>query len=771
MQGERSRLLTTHDGLCDNVVYCLAASKDGTLWAGTKDGFSRLQYEQDDVTIDSYRTRDGLSQSTVFTIREDREGSLWVGTKHGLNQFLNRRTVPVTVSEGLPSNDTGPVLQDSAGNTWVGTRGAGLVRLDGRPFTVLTTAEGLPSSTILSLVDGGQAGLWVGTDRGVCRLLDDRVVERYGAESGLPSETIHCLCRDLQGTLWAGTSAGLAALRDGRFVAAPDDRAVQGLPVVALTSWRTNHLLVATPRGVWECVEGVLQPFGADQTNLRDVTAFYKDAHGVLWLGTEGNGLWLWNDDKMQQFTVRDGLHDDTIFGITADDQDSLWMACSKGIFNVRRADLRQFAAGKLAKLTCVPFSPMDAQRTIECQDGAQPVVWKMDDGRLWFSTIRGMLVVDPENLLRSLPPTPVVVEEVVVNGQHERPDTLVKLLPGAKNLQFRYSALSFVVPTRIKFRYRLEGFDRDWVDAGSRREAFYTNVPPGDYRFHVAALNVDGVYHDLDAPLRFTIEPQLYERGWFLTTCVLVAAFAVWAAYRLRVQQIKQQARLVVAERSRIARELHDTLMQGFSGITMGMQALAARLPPAPERETLEEIIGDAGQCLREARRSIAGLRNASADEHSGLAAALAQAARQLTETHDLQLALQLDRQPVDLPPDVAYNLLRIAQEALTNAVKHAQCHAIRVELIVTPRQLRIAVADNGIGFDAPPERVAVAGHYGLIGMRERAGQIGATLEVASEPERGTRVSVVLPLPTATTLTANETALNQPADSIAKES
>jgi signal transduction histidine kinase len=346
----------------------------------------------------------------------------------------------------------------------------------------------------------------------------------------------------------------------------------------------------------------------------------------------------------------------------------------------------------------------------------------------------------------------PVVIEDVIVNGKSEAAGAeMLRLSPGPKNLEFRYTALSFLAPGRITFRYRLEGFDRDWVEAGARREAFYTNLPPGDYRFRVAAVNVDQTTNESGAgAVALAIAPHFYQRRLFWPLCAGVAAAGVWAAYRVRVGRIKERMRTVVAERSRIARELHDTLLQGFSGVTMEMQALAARLPAtSTEREALEEIIRDAGACMREARRSVAGLRSAASPETgvaSGLAAAIGQAARQITETRDVRLKLDLPAAPVTgLAADVEYNLLRIAAEAVANAARHAGAGTIEVALAPSGNRLELSVKDDGVGFSVDGN--GGGEHYGLVGMRERAAQIGAEFELTSEPGRGTTVRVRLAL------------------------
>jgi len=757
----KERRFTTADGLADNSIECLAEGADGSLWVGTKDGVGRVRQDE----IESFRPRDGLSQSTVYTLCEDHEGSLWVGTKHGLNQFVDRRTTPFTASEGLPSNDTGPVFQDGGGTIWVGTLDAGLARFDGRHFSVAADTEsGLTGNAVRALAEGDPGELWIGTEEGLCRMRDGQIVEKFTVEQGLPSNSIGCLCRDAHNVLWAGTTAGLAELRDGRFVRPQGDPEALRLPIVALVEHGSRLLLAATAGGgLYRVVDGQFAAWTTDDSPIRDADAFFQDSDGLLWIGTRGGGLRLIDGERTFRINVKDGLYDDEIFGIVADDEDRLWMACSRGMFFVMRGELRKFAASEIKRFESTPFSPTDAQRTVECQAAVQPAVWKMRDGRIWFSTIRGLLVIDPRHMQRRLPKPAVVVEEVKVNGQPEEPRRLKSLPPGRTNLDFRYTALSFASPTRIAFRYRLEGFDKDWVDAGSRREAFYTNLPPGSYQFRVAAryldgptgigadalladdtFTLDGTSTEVATPVAFTLQPHFYQRRWFLPLVAGLAALAAWIAYRLRLRRIRAEWCAVLAERGRIARELHDTLMQGFSGVTMQMQALAARLPASPERRTLEEVVADAGLCLREARRSVAGLRSAGGGE-SGLASAIAEAARQITETQDIRLHLQLAHGPVGLATDVEYDLLRIAQEALANAVKHSAASEIDVELECTPRQIRLSIHDDGVGFNVEGQP-SLPGHYGLIGMRERASRVGAELRIQSEPGSGTTVELSLP-------------------------
>jgi ligand-binding sensor domain-containing protein/signal transduction histidine kinase len=741
LKAGQEHLFTVKDGLADNSIFSLAQSRDGSLWIGTKDGFSRMRNGE----IESFHTSQGLSQSTAFAVHEDVEGDLWVGTKHGLNQFLDGRATPFTASEGLPSNDTGPVLEDQKHAIWVGTLDAGLGRFDGRRFSVLTMKDGLASNAIYALAEGASGDLWVGTGGGLNRLRDGRVVETFTVAGGLPSAHVQCLFRDHAGALWIGTSAGLVALRNGRLTPLPGAGSAE-LPILAIGEDKERRLFVATEgSGMRVLVGGRLREFAPDGIPLRDVDAFYQDPEGSLWMGTLGSGLRLWKDGKLFRYSVKDGLFDDEVYGIARDAQDRLWMACSKGIFAVGRSDLLRFAAGQIQSFQSTPYSPTDVLRTIECKAGVQPAAWKMQDGSLWFSTIRGLLVIDPRNLLKKLQPPEVVIEEVEVNGQSESADKIGQLPPGQKNIEFHYTGLSYRLPGRITFQHMLEGFDKSWIEAGTRREAYYANLPPGKYRFRVTACNVDGTCNSVGSTVEFALASHYYQRAWFLPLVALAAALVVWLVYQLRIREIKDHFRIILAERNRIARELHDTLIQGFSGVTMQMQALAARWPGSGERGVLEEIIQDAGACLREARRSVAGLRSSNGPA-SGLSAAIAQAARQITETGDVRLRLRLDQGPADLGAEAEYNLLRIAQEAVTNSLKHSGARTIEVALQSAADAVRLSVTDDGLGLSGRDGNYAAPGHYGLTGMRERAAQIGARLQLESQPGQGTTLRVVLP-------------------------
>lgn len=733
LQNGGERRFTKADGLANDSVLALAEGHNGSIWAGTDGGFSRWRNGE----WESFLPKNGLSQSTVAAVYEDREGSLWVGTKRGLNQFVDRRTLPLTTSEGLPSNDTGPVYQDARGVIWVGTLGAGLARFERSQSSVLTKRDGLASDSILSLAGDTKGTLWVGTDAGLDRIRDGEITR-------VSPGVIRSLCPASSGDLWIGTSKGLAVLRNGRILRLKSSGAVAALLETGVKS--AGKILAAVEGvGIRAYDERTLRELASPALALRDADTLFRDSDGAVWIGGVGSGLHLLDGGRQVNFSMADGLFDDEIYGIAADDRGALWFASSTGIFSVNRRELLDFAHGRIRQVTSTPFSPLDGLQTVECKPGVQPAAWRMRDGWMSFSTIRGLIAIDSDRRALKMDPPPVVIEGVAIDGRSQRASDEAaprELSPGDQNLEFRYTALSLRSPQRITFRYKLDGFDRDWVDAGTRRQAFYTNLRPGDYRFRVTACNADGTCNQAGTSLAFVLPARFYQQTWFYVACALLLAGLARFGYVFRIRHMERQFGAILAERSRIARELHDTLLQGFSGVTMEMQALAARMP-AGARDALRDIIHDAANCLTEARRSVSELRRSPAAS-SGLAAELSASARQLTASAPARLRLDIEQRSLELPAYVEYNLLRIAQEAILNAVKHSGARTIEVSLQILPERLRIVVADDGSGF---ARAEGAPHHFGLVGMKERALEIGAELCVESEPRAGTSVAVEFPL------------------------
>ncbi len=730
----RSRRLTARDGLPDNEVLSMIEGPDGTIWIGTNDGITRVR--GNDLSV--YRTRDGLSHSVVLSLYFDREGSLWAGTKDGLDQFTDGKVTPYSVNEGLLSNDAGPVLEDNAGRLWVGTLGHGLNLFDGRHFHALTKKNGLLDDTILSLQVDRSGDLWVGSKRGLNRLRDGKVVASFTTRNGLSGPEVRALSVDAQGVLWAGSDGGLDRFDGTRFRHAP--LASKG-GIVALNAGRSVRLFISTDSaGFAYLKDGKELRYALDVTH--PVVCSYIDVdRKEAWLGTNGSGLLHWKNGAVTRLRVKDGLFDNRIYSVLRDDAGSFWMASSKGIFRVSEREIDDFSSGKLRYVTSIPFST--GQLRFECRSGVQPAACRTRDGRLWFSTTNGLVMLDPRHLAGNATPPPAQITSIVVNGQRREALQGLHLQPSERNLEVRYAGLSFVSPEKVTFRYKLDGFDKTWTDAGSRREAFFTNLPPAHFHFRVMARNADGVWSANDAALSFTVDPRLYQRAWFFPAVVLLVAGIVVAIVRFRIARIKHRFDVVLAERSRIARELHDTLLQGLSGITMQLQAVWTRLPPSKERSMLGEIIQDAAQCSAEARQSLWGLRTigVASLEFSGK---LQKLARDAAERGKLTPVLRVHSVSLAESPAVEYQLLRIAQEAMNNVVKHAGARRLEVQLDQTHAQIAMSIGDDGAGFDADCPRF---GHFGLVGMSERAREIGGSLTVDSKVGHGTTLLVVVPL------------------------
>ncbi|MBV9405542.1 MAG: hypothetical protein JO211_09385 [Acidobacteriaceae bacterium] len=362
----------------------------------------------------------------------------------------------------------------------------------------------------------------------------------------------------------------------------------------------------------------------------------------------------------------------------------------------------------------------------------------------MWFSTTNGLVVVDPNHLVSNKIAPAVQMTAILINGRRADLSQPIDLKPFERNVEIRYAALSFVSPEKASFRYILDGYDKTWTDAGVRREAFFTNLPPGKFQFKVMARNADGISSTYPAVLKFAIEPRFYQRIWFFPALALAVALAVILGYRMRIQQLRKRFDLVLAERSRIARELHDTLLQGLSGITLQLQALWTRLPVSKEKQFLREIIQDAGRCSTEARHSLWGLR-AVGTASLEFSEKLAKLARDAVSGKRISLTLSL--QPISLReyPEVEYQLLRIAQEAISNALIHSHARNLQICASLQENELELTFEDNGVGFENDCRQPF--GHFGLVGMRERAEEIGAEMLTESFPGRGTKISIRLQL------------------------
>lgn len=685
-------------------INALYSDREGNLWVGSSGGLTRLR----PMPFRAYTTAEGLSNETVWTIFEDTRGDLWLGTDNGVNRLRGDEFTVYGARDGMAASGAVSVAEDREGRLWFAST-LGLTSYDGREFRAYARSEGLLNENVRAVHSDSRGRLWIGTVGGL-HLFQDGKFRAFTTADGLSHNNVLFIYEDGAGGIWVGTPAGLNRLRvDGRF-------------------------------DVFTKKDGL----GSDI-----VISAREASDGSLWFGTVGGGIARMREGKFVSLTSVAGLGDDTVTTILEDDAGGLWMGSTRGVLRVSLRELNAFADGATRSVSCVTYGKADGLPTTDCSGGTQPAGWRTRDGRLWFPTSKGFAVVDPAALRRNELPPPVVVESLVVDRE---PKALgagaVELQPGSRAVEFHFTALSFVDPSKVKFRYRLEGFERDWVEAGARREAFYTNLPPGTYRFVVLASNDDGVWNEQGAGLSFTLRPYFYQTVWFYLLCALVAAGLMWGVHRVRVRQLRREFVAVLGERNRIARELHDTLAQGFTSVSMQLEAVNAKMSMEDDaaREHLNQARLLVRSSLAEARRSVRDLRSEWLDG-GDLADALSGMARQLTAGADVRVEVSVTGTTRNLPDAVEKTLLRVGQEALTNAVRHASPASVRVRLDYEEARVRLEVCDDGRGFPAETNGHSRGGGFGLRGMRERVEQAGGTLHVRSREGAGTEVSATLPL------------------------
>ena len=715
--------------LSNNRVSALRVDRADTLWVATPSGVVRVV----NAATETLTAADGLSSNLVLSIYEDREGSIWIGTEAGgLNLLKSKKFNTYSTKDGLPNDLVKAIYQDVQGGIWIGSNGGGLTLFKNGAFTTWTTRDGLSSDVVLSLAGDANGTIWIGTPDGLNRFKDGKF-QTFTFAEGLSNDLVRSVLVDRNGTLWVGTRDGLNSFRDNEFTTYTTHDGLANNFIGAIFEDSKRNLWVGTLGGLNKIRDGKFQTFTTkDGLSSNTVISLYEDDSGDLWIGTNGGGLNKFHDGKFVSFTNTP----DIIYRILEDQQRNLWCSSNKGIFRVNKTQLDN----------PVFYGPADGTLTRECSGGGHPAGWKTSDGRIWFATIKGLAVIDPENIPLNTSPPPIAIEQLFVDNQSIPLTQKVTLSPGIARLDFYYTALSFIAPENVRFKYRLEGFDDNWIDGGGRRVASYTNLRPGNYKFRVIAANNDGVWNESGAALDFYLQPRFYQTYWFYLLCVVLLALTAWQLYRLRVRRMALQFRAVLAERNRIAREIHDNLAQDILGISVQLE-LVARLMPAAA-ETAKGHLDRARMLVRnsmtEARRYVWDLRSQELQKKD-LPAALRDTTKRLTAQSNIETVVEVAGLTRPLPVEVESNLLRIGQEAINNAVKHARANRIEVGLNFDTHNVRLSVRDNGRGFDQS-EQIA-DGHFGLLGMRERAEQLGGVLSIDSAPERGTQIAVEVPL------------------------
>ena len=762
----------------------LLRDRDGGLWIGTLEhGLLHFQ----DGTWSEFAQTNGLSSNLITALFEDREGNIWVGTTNGLDRFNEPAASTISSSQRLVTPALS-VLAAQDGSLWIASYGglnrwregqltifrataasaSQTVAPDKPQITEIVDSE-LPDNAFGSLFEDARGRIWVSTRDGAGWFENGAFTRAKGVPGG--SAIAIFGHTDDDGVWIASPASGLFHVVDGAVAeSAPwpwfDDARKRRLSTVAAEPTKDGVWLGFLDQGIAYFKDGQIQQSLGSKDGLDDtVWNLHFDHAGTLWAATDG-GLSRINEGRVATLSVANGLPCDAVHWVIEDDDFALWLYTACGLMRVDRAALDDWASNAGAAIHPIVFDATDGIRVHTLVNGFSPVVTKSADGKIWFVHGDGVSVIDPYHLRLNPRPPPVHIEQFIADGRTYPATSGLRLPPRVRDLSIEYTALSLVAPEKVRFRFKLEGQDRDWREVVNDRQVQYSNLAPRSYRFRVSAANNSGVWNEEGAAIDFTVAPAYWQTTWFGALCAAAFAAVLWALYRLRLRYLAQEfergldAR--VAERTRIARELHDTLLQSFHGLLLRFQSVWDLLPtrPTEAKEMLGSAIDQAANAITEGREAVEGLRTSTEDSND-LALAIRtlgeQFATDQTIHHPPAFRVDVEGTPRAMHPIVRDEIYRIAGEALRNAFQHSRGTQIEVEIRHDERQFRLRVRDDGKGIDAKVlAEQGREGHYGLRGLRERVELIGGNLSVWSAPGEGTEVELSVPAARAYAPTAS---------------
>jgi ligand-binding sensor domain-containing protein len=740
------------------VVESMIFDRDGNLWVGTKgQGIFRIHGD----LVDHYGRTEGLSSDNVPAVFEDREGILWAASPDGIDNFRDPRVASFSTMEGLGNVPTG-VLARRDGTIWVASTGS-LDRIEKNgAISSIRTGHGLPGTQVTSMLEDRAGNMWVGVDDGLYLFKNGRF-RRLPEPNHKPLGSVVGMAEDIDGNIWA-ESAG----NPGKLVRIRDFQVREEFPASQVPAGRT---LAPDPQGgIWIGTQkgdlalfrhGVLTRFSLNARGDPFIRQIIANADGSVLAGSAG-GLVGVRQGKVQRMTTKNGLPCNFVTSFIQDKEKRWWLYTDCGIVELPDSELQRWWTNPEVIVQTRVYGESDGAQAGRPDYNSAAL---SSDGHVWFASGVWVQMVDPSRLSQRVLPAATTIESVTVDRKEIAATDNLQIPPHPRDLEIDYTSPTFLIPQRVNFRYSLDGYDREWHEAGTRRQAFYTDLPPGKYSFRVIACNSDGIWNDNAAKLDFYVAPAYYQTNWFRVLCAFLVLVLVWAIYRFRVGQLYREFALTldarVGERTSIARELHDTLLQSFHGLMLRFQIVSELLPehPVEAKEQLDKTIDRAAKAITEGRDAVQGLR-ASTVQQNDLARAINTLGEELETGPANQAApafrVTVEGEPRDLHPILRDEIYRIAAEALRNAFRHADAQHVEVEIRYDNQEFRLRVRDDGKGMDtAVLSGQGCEGHYGLPGMRERGKLIGGKLVIWSEVGVGAEVELRIPAaaayPTAT--------------------
>jgi ligand-binding sensor domain-containing protein/signal transduction histidine kinase len=773
-----------------NRVKSITETEDGTIWVGTVSGLQRMLKGKH-----SFIRVPGI-EGTVRVLQETSDGTLWIGTiGRGILTFREGRFSRITVPDPLPSNTVLNLYEDIEKNIWIGTQG-GMVRLIKTPVRTVPLPDGSDSDaeTIYQDTNGDlwvaavnlfrvhdgkatafafpgisgvrvrnvfrdrEGALWIGTEgQGAYRLAGERLVH-YSTQEGLVNNFVRAFLQGRDGSVWIATDEGVSRWRAQRIT---NYRVSDGLAYFSTRSLledRNGDVWIGTDQGLSRLRDDSFEHDGATEALKNEkIWAIHEDSDGGLWFGTRTGGLYRWRSGVLTHYTTAQGLASNGIYELLEDGKNNLWISGPNGISAVSRRELDAIADHPARPVALNLYGVSDGLETIQMCGGEKPAGVLTSQGEVWFPSSRGPVRVAIGSPLPSKP-APVVIDQVIADGLQIPASSAVELGPDNAKLEIHYGVVLLRSQERIRFRYMLESFDKAWSEASPTRVAYYTNVPPGHYQFRVAAFEMSSPEQVASASLGIVQRPHFYRTSWFLACVVVLLAASVWGIYQFRLGQLRGRFRAVLSERNRLAREMHDTLIQGCASVSALLEAHSSMVQES-NHELLDCARTQLRATLEEARQAVWGLRSIS-ESASDIGSMLEKVAGQFIHEFGVPIECSISGEPFPLNQFTAHEVLMIVREALYNAIRHAQPSKIRLTVKFEEEKCIVRIVDDGRGFDVSTLAGNSQNHYGLLGMRERVERIEGRFSLHSTIAVGTEIAIEVPRKAIITTPASEMTL-----------